>query len=331
MRTLARLCTAAAPAALALAVLAPPAQGVTGGAPDGGAHPYVVGLLAPGDTVPRCSGVLVRPDNGRPPVVLTDGHCLVGSGRSGTARVYVTPSFSSTTPLLRGRYTVDALYGGSTAPGHDLAVIVLDAPPAIAPAVLAPVGSLDRSPLRSVTTVGVGRPFLGQRRSATERVYSRDALWLFLLAGTGNSCGGDSGGPDLRPGTSTVVALTDQGSCANSQDTRTDTRHVHDLVDYVASPLPALTARLSATQVRSGSAVTLRGTVHRAYAGRAVYRQGWYGGAWHTWASTTVGSTGSYAFAIRPTVRTVDLYRVYLPARPTSHGGTSPTQRLTVS
>ena len=77
---------------------------------------------------------------------------------------------------------------------------------------------------------------------------------------------------------------------------------------------PRLTARLSSTTVRAGHSVTMRGTVSPVLGGRTVYRQGYYDGGWHTWASTKVRSDGTFVFTITPTVRTTDVYRVYLPA-----------------
>jgi hypothetical protein len=47
----------------------------------------------------------------------------------------------------------------------------------------------------------------------------------------------------------------------------------------------------------------------RSLAGRTVYRQGFYSGAWHTWATTKVSAAGTYSFAIRATVP-VNYYRV---------------------
>lgn len=319
--------------AMAVAVLTvgSPAEAITGGAVDGSAHPYVVGIVPPGASTLHCSGVLVRPDRVGPPVILTDAHCLYRFGRTGTARVSFAAVFTSSTPLFTAHYRIDPAYQPGSSLTHDLAVLVLSARAPVAPASLAAVGRLSAALPRQVVTVGTGSPYRGQRRMATEIVTGLTSSWLYLREGSGNSCGGDSGGPDLLPGTASVVALTDQGSCSDSQDTRVDTTEAHDLVDLAASPLPALTAQLSSGSTRAGSSVVLRGTADRAFAGRRVYRQGYYGGAWHIWASTLLSSSGGYTFVITPTVRTTDVYRTYLPATSRSPGGVSRSVRLVVS
>ena len=91
-----------------------------------------------------------------------------------------------------------------------------------------------------------------------------------------------------------------------------------------------ITARLSSTSTTVGTPVTLRGTVAPAVAGQTLYRQGFYSGAWHTWATTRVGSSGAYRFTITPTKRAVNRYRVYLPATSTRPAAASRTVRLTV-
>lgn len=325
-----RLLLALAVAAATVSSAGSPAEAITGGAADDSAHPYVVGIVPPGASTLHCSGVLVRPDRVGPPVVLTDAHCLYRFGRTGTARVSFAAVFTSSTPLFSAHYRIDPAYqpGSFT---HDLAVLVLSGRAPVAPASLAAVGRLSAALPRQVVTVGTGSPYRGQRRMATEIVTRLTGSWLYLRAGSGNSCGGDSGGPDLLPGTASVVALTDQGSCSDSQDTRVDTTEAHDLVDLAASPLPGLTAQLSRGSTRAGSSVVLRGAANRAFAGRRVYRQGYYSGAWHNWASALLSASGTYTFSITPTVRTTDIYRTYLPATPRSPGGVSRSVRLVVS
>jgi len=93
---------------------------------------------------------------------------------------------------------------------------------------------------------------------------------------------------------------------------------------------PTVSVKLSATTTRVRSSVTMSGKVSPASAGQKVYRQGYYGGAWHTWASTTVSSTGGYSFRITPTVKAVNVYRSYVPASHNRPAAKSATVRLTV-
>jgi hypothetical protein len=87
---------------------------------------------------------------------------------------------------------------------------------------------------------------------------------------------------------------------------------------------PIVRAALSATSVRLGHSVTLSGQVAPGLGGRVVYRQGYYSGSWHT-------STSRYAFVIRPTVRTTDIYRVYIPASARLTAAASANLKLTVT
>jgi peptidoglycan hydrolase-like protein with peptidoglycan-binding domain len=196
---------------------------ITGGAPDGSAHPYVSMVLPPGRDRPNCTGVLVRADNGAP-VVLTDAHCLYTGQHTGDGvRVTFASDFSSTVRLVGGRFSIDPRYDRSTHL-HDVAVITLASAAGVTPARLAPLHQVHRIRIgRLVDSVGTGTPYSGHRRVATERVTRRATDWLYLVPGSGNTCGGDSGGPDLVRGTSMVVALTNQGTCSRDQDTRLET------------------------------------------------------------------------------------------------------------
>ena len=95
-------------------------------------------------------------------------------------------------------------------------------------------------------------------------------------------------------------------------------------------PTARITATLSRTSTTRRRPVTLTGTVDPPLAGQTLYRQGYYSGAWHTWATTTVDVSGRYRFTITPTVRAVNRYRVYLPASSRHGPSSSPTLRLTV-
>ncbi len=309
------------------------ALAVTGGAPDGTGHPFVAMLLLPGASFPTCTGTLVRGDAGTV-VVLTDGHCLYRGGRhTGTGvRVTFDASWTSTPHLYTGIYYVHPRYQPPSKL-HDLAAVVV-AGTLPAPARLASVDAVPAMAGSTAVTVGTGGPFSGQRRAATEQVTSHDPSWLYLKPGDGNSCDGDSGGPDLDLRTEAVLALTDQGSCSYDQDTRLDTADGHWFATAAptwATAAPHLSLALSSATVARGRTVTAWGSTSGLYSGETVYRQGYYAGGWHTWASAVVGPTGRYAFTVTPTVPTYDYYRVYLPASATHPAGASPTVRLLVS
>jgi GH25 family lysozyme M1 (1,4-beta-N-acetylmuramidase) len=78
--------------------------------------------------------------------------------------------------------------------------------------------------------------------------------------------------------------------------------------DTPAKSAQQITAALSSSKVRSATITYLRGATSRSLAGRTVYRQGYYSGGWHTWATARVSAAGTYSFAIRPTVP-VNYYR----------------------
>jgi hypothetical protein len=76
--------------------------------------------------------------------------------------------------------------------------------------------------------------------------------------------------------------------------------------------------------------VTLSGMVQNFRAGETVTREGFFSGAWHVWKTKKVSATGTYSFRIRPTSKTVDVYRVVSEAFHHRGAGISPTVRLTV-
>jgi hypothetical protein len=238
---------------------------VEGGAADGAAHPYVVALVRPGGTATACSGVWVRSDYGAR-AVLTAAHCLYDGHRSGSGWMAVFGEVADpAAPRWSGSWVVSPSYAPSSSYRHDWGVLVLSALPPVRSAVLASVGRQDRTPQGAVTTVGFGSPSTGHRRSATEVVTGRDAAWLYLRRGTGNSCAGDSGGPDLVRGTDTVLALTDQGSCTRDQDLRVDTAEVHDAVVQVTRALrPVARTHPSAQAVAEGATATFQASASGA-------------------------------------------------------------------
>lgn len=242
MRISARGTIGAAVAALVAAGLltAPAGRAMVGGTLDRRAHPYVGALFYPGSPVPTCSGALVSSTR-YGAVFLTAAHCVpsgvpgVSGGVRDGARVRV--SFGSVATLatsIPGTFHPDPAYDASAADPHDLAIVVLDRLPDVAPIRVADVGTADRLPAGSpVTTVGYGITRWMLRDQATEVVTHADPVWLYLVKGSGNSCEFDSGGPDLVPSPRgpAVVSLTDEGNCKDAQDYRVDTVQAHRFID----------------------------------------------------------------------------------------------------
>jgi hypothetical protein len=326
---------AAAAATVLGLVPAPPVGAVTGGAADGSGHPYVGMLSRAGGAGPWCTVVLVRNAAGAA-VGLTDAHCLYRQGRRNGTGVAVTftPTWTATGVRYNANWYIDPAYDPARHL-HDVAALVFGSAPPVAPATLAPPAAAPRAATgATVDTVGTGQPYPGQRRAATERVTGYNSSWLYLKPGSGNTCGGDSGGPDLLAGTSTVVALTNQGTCSYDEDTRVDTAAAHAFVDTATTlphTTPQLTQRLSSSWTHAGGSVTLTGSTSALYSGERVVRQGYYSGGWHTWAVGIVSATGRFAFTIHPTVATIDYYRVLLPRSATHPAGHTSTIALHVS
>jgi lysozyme len=95
-------------------------------------------------------------------------------------------------------------------------------------------------------------------------------------------------------------------------------------------PTATITATLSRTSTTRRRPVTLTGTVDPPLPGQTLYRQGYYSGAWHTWATTQVDASGRFRFTITPTVKAVNRYRVYLSSSSDHGPSSSPTLKLTV-
>ena len=192
-----------------------PATAVTGGDADD-SHPYVAGVIWPGASHPTCTGVWTA-IGGHRRAVVTDAHCVPRT-RGSRLRVFFGAAWHSGAHTTSGRSYRHPSYDARTH-RNDVAVILLDADPHVAPAYLGAAGSAQRS---RVTVVGYGSPHTGQRWSASEIVKYWSSWRLYLRPGSGNSCSGDSGGPDLVPGTRQIVALTDEGTCSWDEDTRLD-------------------------------------------------------------------------------------------------------------
>jgi GH25 family lysozyme M1 (1,4-beta-N-acetylmuramidase) len=153
-------------------------------------------------------------------------------------------------------------------------------------------------------------------------VYLRPAgksSWSLLKTKTTSSTGAIS--VYLRPRTNEAVQFRVAGGSGYLGTTVTRSIVVR----------PVLTATLSSTTVRANHSVTMRGTVSPVLAGATVYRQGYYDGGWHTWATAKVRTDGTFSFTITPTVKTTDVYRVYLPGRTSLGSASSPRLYLKVS
>lgn len=236
-----RLRTAGVVAAVAAvaAIAAASALAVVGGSPDNGRHPYVgmaAFLYQGGDgslQAELCSGSLVSKT-----VFVTAAHCVPPPSLQVDTLVTFVEN-DAITALHAGPYVVASSVTtdpqfcaqcGHGLPGfdtHDVAVVVID-PASIPsypgyPATFAKLPSLGQAGALSnkatVEIVGYGLDALGQRQVATAKVIPGGGVtgdeFLKLSSnqaqGKGATCSGDSGGPDLLPGTSTMLAISGYG------------------------------------------------------------------------------------------------------------------------
>ena len=256
-------------ATAAVLVAAAPVGAITFGKPDGNRHPYVGALLADYDPESPgldllCSGTLVAPR-----VFQTAGHCTDFFTAIGIPadEVWVTfdPAYdedTSTNTVFPGTYTTHPAFGFSGPGGisnpFDIAVVVLDSPPGIAPARLPRVGLLDALKTSgeikrsTFTAVGYGRVredkrtgphalfFDGVRRFALQSYLSLQSAWLTLSmqpsTGDGGTCFGDSGGPHFLGGETSnlIVSLTVTGDAmcrATDKTYRLDTPWVRAFLE----------------------------------------------------------------------------------------------------
>lgn len=240
---------------------APQAHAITNGQGDDGRHPYV-GALVTHDGKDRkkrliCSGTLISRT-----VFLTAAHCLLDE----PTRLYVSfdafvgaPDVGPGVVLHPGTAAGHAAYIDSTATGdtHDIGVVRLDAPvQGVAPATLPrpdALGKLQASGRLAQTSMevvgfgregydgkrffgGGGRRF-GQGAFGSLEPYKLNTDQSGTFAG---SCNGDSGGPVLLAGTSTVVAIISDGDpyCQiNGINYRVDTDSARDFLDDF-TPVP---------------------------------------------------------------------------------------------
>jgi hypothetical protein len=216
---------------------------VTNGQPDNGRHPFVGVMIQPIPSQPGfvvvCSGAALSPTK-----FLTASHCADPS-----RPVFVSyksgPPFSLANDFTPGTFHANPDWCLGCAPGlpgfdtHDVAVVTLSAPrsPGVF-ATLPSAGLVDRLAMRTgVDIVGYGvqgfipgggpkQPIFTFTRffAPSELVQSNNRTskeFIKLTAnpsqGTGGTCFGDSGGPDVLSGTDIVLAVNSyvtNGNCA---------------------------------------------------------------------------------------------------------------------
>lgn len=259
-----RFCPPIAFSLLLIVGLASPALAITNGHPDGNQHPSVGALIADkpysDGTWAYCTGTLISPT-----VFLTAAHCR--HGKPGTARVTFAAHYTRGDAVYTGRYIPDERYDPQAgfapqADHNDMAVVVFDSPiPGIKPAHLPAAGMLSRmhanGSLRNTKFTPVGYGSLNPTRAAHKMKYiytdtrnqtsiSYEGLthsWLKLRPGpdNGNTCFGDSGGPNFLGNSDLLAATTislDNKACnATTSDYRLDSSPAREfLTKFVTLP-----------------------------------------------------------------------------------------------
>ena len=93
---------------------------------------------------------------------------------------------------------------------------------------------------------------------------------------------------------------------------------------------PKLDLRLSATRIKAGTDVTFTGTTSAALAGATVYRQSYYGGAWHNRGTAKVDPAGTVNFTVKPLTKSTSKYRLRFLTEATHGAATSKNVSLAV-
>lgn len=215
-----------------------PADAITYGVPDEGAHPNVGALVGTfsGGTYPYCSGTLVAPT-----LFLTAAHCNIG-----TMEVFVIfdEQYTAKSKLHKGTFHGYQEYPGASNDPGDIAIVVFDKPiRRIAPASLPYLGQFDEMAVQggligqTFTAVGYGSlepengaggwsfTYEDRRMKSTSSFNALNNVWLRLsqnnATGDGGTCYGDSGGPNFLGDSMLVASITVTGDvfCRATNDT----------------------------------------------------------------------------------------------------------------
>jgi hypothetical protein len=227
--------------AVAAGVLATSAFALVGGTPDGNGHPYV-GALATRDGR-LCSGTALSAT-----VMVTAAHCF-GAGEVvaiSTAEHFHPTTFGVVIP--HPGWVATSGGGNSGSDLNDVAVVkVVGGLPLPGPYGALPpgIGYDDSLPNNQpIENLGYGVQDATTLAGAGSRVVADEKIIPgggktgadFLKISGGNTCFGDSGGPNLQAGTNIVLAINSYGPSAScnavSYSQRLDTPSVYGFISH---------------------------------------------------------------------------------------------------